>query len=77
MNKIMGILLLLVYACIATAILSDGRFLMAYPLHPQDKPENAMPDQLFRIIAPLLFMQGDRDRTCDLDVLRNTLIRVG
>jgi ribose/xylose/arabinose/galactoside ABC-type transport system permease subunit len=28
MNKIMGILLLLVYACIATAILSDGRFLM-------------------------------------------------
>ncbi|MDP7204992.1 MAG: hypothetical protein QGH11_05470, partial [Pirellulaceae bacterium] len=28
MNKIMGILLLLVFACIATAILSDGRFLM-------------------------------------------------
>ncbi|MFP6753368.1 MAG: hypothetical protein VB855_16925, partial [Pirellulaceae bacterium] len=28
MNKIMGILLLLVYACIATAILSDGRFLL-------------------------------------------------
>jgi ribose/xylose/arabinose/galactoside ABC-type transport system permease subunit len=28
MNKIMGILSLLVYACIATAILSDGRFLM-------------------------------------------------
>ncbi|MFP6647923.1 MAG: hypothetical protein VB817_00590, partial [Pirellulaceae bacterium] len=28
MSKIMGILLLLVYACIATAILSDGRFLM-------------------------------------------------
>ena len=28
MNKIMGIMLLLVYACIATAILSDGRFLM-------------------------------------------------
>jgi ribose/xylose/arabinose/galactoside ABC-type transport system permease subunit len=28
MNKIMGILFLLVYVCIATAILSDGRFLM-------------------------------------------------
>jgi predicted alpha/beta-hydrolase family hydrolase len=58
-------------------IRSDGLFLMAYPLHPQDKPEQAMPDQLFRIISPLLFMQGDRDRTCDLDVLRKVLTRVG
>ena len=55
----------------------DGLFLAAYPLHPQGKPENAQPEQLFRIIAPLLFLQGDRDRTCELDVLRRTLVRVG
>jgi predicted alpha/beta-hydrolase family hydrolase len=55
----------------------DGLFLMAYPLHPQGKPEKINPDQLFRIVSPVLFMQGSRDRTCDLDLLRNTLTRVG
>lgn len=55
----------------------DGLFLMAYPLHPQGKPEKANPDQLFRIISPVLFLQGSRDRTCELELLRNTLSRVG
>ncbi|MGH0030486.1 MAG: alpha/beta family hydrolase [Myxococcota bacterium] len=55
----------------------DGLFLMAYPLHPQGKPEKMNPDQLFRIISPVLFLQGSRDRTCELDLLRQTLTRVG
>jgi hypothetical protein len=55
----------------------DGLFLMAYPLHPQGKPEKLQPEQLFRIISPVLFMQGSRDRTCDIDLLRRTLTRVG
>ena len=55
----------------------DGLFLMAYPLHPQDKPDKSQPEQLFRIVSPALFLQGSRDRTCDLDVLRQTLTRVG
>lgn len=55
----------------------DGLFLMAYPLHPQGKPEKSQPEQLFRIISPVLFLQGSRDRTCDLDLLRRTLTRVG
>jgi len=55
----------------------DGLFLMAYPLHPLGKPEKSNPDQLFRIISPVLFLQGSRDRTCELDLLRNTLTRVG
>lgn len=55
----------------------DGLFLMAYPLHPQGKPEKMNPDQLFRIISPVLFLQGSRDRTCELDLLRQTLARVG
>jgi uncharacterized protein len=55
----------------------DGLFLMAYPLHPHGKPEKSQPEQLFRIVSPVLFMQGSRDRTCDLDLLRNTLTRVG
>jgi predicted alpha/beta-hydrolase family hydrolase len=50
---------------------------MAYPLHPQGKPEKMNPEQLFRIISPVLFLQGSRDRTCELDLLRQTLTRVG
>ena len=55
----------------------DGLFLMAYPLHPSDKPEQLQPEQLFRIVSPSLFLQGDRDRTCDVESLRRTLQRVG
>jgi predicted alpha/beta-hydrolase family hydrolase len=55
----------------------DGLFLLGYPLHPQDKPEEATPEQLYRVVSPLLFAQGTRDRHCDLDVLRKTLLRVG
>jgi predicted alpha/beta-hydrolase family hydrolase len=55
----------------------DGLFLMAYPLHPSGKPEELQPEQLFRIVSPALFLQGDRDKTCDIEVLRQTLVRVG
>ncbi|HEY5658321.1 MAG TPA: alpha/beta family hydrolase [Myxococcota bacterium] len=55
----------------------DGLFLLAYPLHPLGKPEKLAPEQLFRIVSPVLFLQGSRDRTCDIDLLRRTLTRVG
>jgi predicted alpha/beta-hydrolase family hydrolase len=55
----------------------DGLFLMAYPLHPAGKPEEREAEQLFRIVSPALFVQGDRDATCDVEVLRQTLVRVG
>jgi predicted alpha/beta-hydrolase family hydrolase len=55
----------------------DGVFFMGYPLHPPGKPELIAQEQLFRIIAPMLFLQGERDRHCDLDLLRRTLSRVG
>jgi predicted alpha/beta-hydrolase family hydrolase len=61
----------------SSRVRADGLFLMAYPLHPQGKPEKQQPERLFRIVSPVLFVQGDRDRTCDLDVLRGTLTRVG
>ena len=55
----------------------DGVFLMGFPLHPAGKPELADLGQLFRIISPMLFLQGERDRHCNLDALRQTLTRVG
>lgn len=61
----------------ASRVRVDGLFLMSYPLHPQDKPEQAQPDQLYRIVSPVMFLTGTKDRTCDIDLLRQTLSRVG
>ncbi len=67
-----------VAAALATTRLQvDGIFFMGYPLHPVDRPEQAVGDHLYRIISPMLFIQGTRDRHCDLAVLGRCLARVG
>jgi predicted alpha/beta-hydrolase family hydrolase len=55
----------------------DGLFFMGYPLHVQDRPDQTRAEHLYRIISPMLFVQGTRDRQCDLDALRRVLSRVG
>jgi len=55
----------------------DGIFFLGYPLHAAGKPETVQAEQLYRLISPMLFIQGTRDRSCDIDVLRQTLTRVG
>jgi predicted alpha/beta-hydrolase family hydrolase len=55
----------------------DGLIFLSFPLHPQDKPERVQAEELFRVVSPMLFIQGTRDRQCDLDALTQTLSRVG
>jgi predicted alpha/beta-hydrolase family hydrolase len=55
----------------------EGLCFLGHPLHPADKPEQVNADHLYRIISPILFLQGTRDRYCDLDALRRTLTRIG
>ena len=55
----------------------EGLFLLGFPLHKQDDPSEPRSEQLFRAITPMLFVQGQRDRHCDLPTLRKTLGRVG
>lgn len=55
----------------------EGLFFLGYPLHKQDRPEEVRAERLFRVISPMLFIQGTRDRHCDLPTLRKTLARVG
>ncbi len=62
---------------VATGVRVDGVFFMGFPLHPQGKPDKTRAELLFRIISPMLFLQGERDRQCELQVLRQTLTRVG
>ena len=56
---------------------ADGLFLMGFPLHARGKPAESDADVLFRVTAPTLFLQGNRDRRCDAAALRNALRRVG
>ncbi|BCX81032.1 conserved hypothetical protein [Methylomarinovum caldicuralii] len=51
----------------------DSLIFLGYPLHPPGKPEKLRADHLPRIPCPMLFIQGDRDRLCDLDRLRDVL----
>ncbi len=55
----------------------DGLFFLGFPLHPPGKPDALRVDRLFRIVAPMLFIQGTRDRQCEIPLLRKTLVRVG
>jgi predicted alpha/beta-hydrolase family hydrolase len=67
-----------VAARLATARLQiDGVFSLAYPLHPAGSPEDVQADSLYRIIPPMLFVQGSADRRCELPALRRCLARVG
>jgi predicted alpha/beta-hydrolase family hydrolase len=55
----------------------DGLFFLGFPLHTAGKPEDLHVDRLFRIVSPMLFVQGTRDRQCEIPLLRKTLVRVG
>jgi len=55
----------------------EGIFFLGFPLHKQDDPGDVHPERLYRIVNPMLFVQGSRDRRCDLPTLRQTLGRVG
>lgn len=56
---------------------ADGLIFLGYPLHDADRPAEATPDPLFRVVAPMAFLQGTRDRYCEVDALRRALKRVG
>jgi predicted alpha/beta-hydrolase family hydrolase len=56
----------------------DGLFLLGYPLHKQDDPGSVQADQrLYRVVNPILFLTGTRDRHCDIPTLRKVRLRVG
>ncbi|MBW2498767.1 MAG: hypothetical protein JRF61_15935 [Deltaproteobacteria bacterium] len=62
---------------VADRLRADGLFLLGFPLHAQDKPEQIDAEILYRATSPMLFVQGTRDRRCDGDALRTALRRVG
>jgi predicted alpha/beta-hydrolase family hydrolase len=56
---------------------ADGLICLSYPLHPSGKPNQQKAEYLFRIICPMLFVQGSRDPYCRIDRLETLLRRIG
>jgi predicted alpha/beta-hydrolase family hydrolase len=57
------------YAC-------DGLLLLAYPLHPEGKPEKLRDAHLPQILVPTLCLNGTRDGLCRRDLMDAVLQRV-
>ena len=60
-----------------TRLRIDGAFFLGLPLHNLDQPEKVDADSLYRIVSPMLFVQGTRDRQCNIPTLQHTLTRIG
>ncbi len=62
---------------IAHGIKVDSLVCLGFPLHPSGKPSQQKADFLFRLICPILFVQGTRDPYCRVDRLQVLLRRIG
>jgi predicted alpha/beta-hydrolase family hydrolase len=63
----------------ATAVPSrlEGLVFFGFPLHPAGRPGVERAERLSAVRLPMLFLQGDRDRLAELDLLRPVCRRLG
>jgi predicted alpha/beta-hydrolase family hydrolase len=54
---------------VAEGLEATGLLFYGYPLHPPGKPENLRVDHWPNVGVPSLFLQGERDTFCDLELL--------
>ncbi len=53
-----------------------GLLFYGYPLHPPGKPESLRVDHWPEVNVPTLFLQGERDTFCDLELLEPHLLKL-
>ena len=58
---------------VADGMEAAGLVLLGYPLHPAGRTEELRVEHLKRIRVPMLFVQGSRDKLCDLELLEKEL----
>ena len=54
-----------------------GLVFIGFPLHPAGKPATQRGDHLAKVLQPMLFLQGTRDKLADLDLLRPVCKNLG
>lgn len=62
---------------VAQGIKAEGLFCLGFPLHPSGKPNQQRLEALYRVTAPILFVQGARDAHCRVDRLAAALRTIG
>ena len=55
----------------------QGIVFVGFPLHPAGKPSIERADHLAQVQLPMLFLQGTRDTLADLDLIRETIAKLG
>jgi uncharacterized protein len=61
---------------VAEGLRADGLLFYGYPLHPPGKPENLRVSHWPSVPVPCLFLQGERDAFCDLELLEENLTKL-
>ena len=54
-----------------------GLVFFGFPLHPAGRPSIERADHLAKVRLPMLFLQGERDRLADIDLLRPVCAGLG
>ena len=62
---------------VADGFSCSGLLLLAYPLHPADRPEALRSAHLGKIQLPVICFNGTRDKLCRPDLMRTALESVG
>ncbi len=58
---------------VADGMEASGLVFLGYPLHPAGRTDELRVESLKRVNVPMLFVQGTRDRLCDLSLLEAEL----
>lgn len=58
---------------VADGVAARGLLFYGYPLHPPGKPDRLRVEHWPHVGVPCLFLQGDRDPFCDLDLLTTNI----
>ncbi|MFP5298725.1 MAG: alpha/beta family hydrolase [Actinomycetota bacterium] len=61
---------------VANGIRTDGIVFFGYPLHPPGRPERLRDEHLYKIDAPMLFVEGTRDPFCPLATLEEVRLNI-
>lgn len=61
----------------ANGIDVDGLVFFGYPLHPPGRPERLRDEHLYKVDAPMLFVEGTRDPFCPLATLESVRGKIG
>jgi predicted alpha/beta-hydrolase family hydrolase len=62
---------------VADGMAASGLVFLGYPLHAPGKPERIRDEHLYRIEAPMLFLEGTRDPFATQELVQDVIAKLG